>query len=90
MDRAHRVFSRSCRVLCAGVLLAFTSTATFANEDNCRRLEALHEQYAGVELTSAQKGIKRQMVAWYNKNCGARRAATAVNTQPRGDAPRWD
>jgi hypothetical protein len=76
--------------LCAGVFLAFTSTASLANEHNCQRLEALHEQYAGVELTIAQKGIKRQMVAWYNKNCGARRAATAVNTQPRGDGRRWD
>jgi hypothetical protein len=27
--------------------------------ENCERLEALADQYAGVELTSAQKQLKR-------------------------------
>jgi hypothetical protein len=38
-------------------------------------LENLARQYAGVELTSPQKQLKRKLVAWYYKNCGERRAA---------------
>jgi hypothetical protein len=53
--------------LCGG-LLVFSSTAAFSGE-NCQRVEALAHQYAGVQLTSDQKQIKRQMVAWYSTNC---------------------
>jgi hypothetical protein len=53
--------------LCGG-LLVFSSSTAFSS-DNCRRLEALAHQYAGVQLTSDQKQIKRQMVAWYSTNC---------------------
>jgi hypothetical protein len=38
------------------------------------RLETLGNQYAGVELTSAQKQLKRKMVTWYSTHCGARSA----------------
>jgi hypothetical protein len=54
-------------VLCGGFLL-FSSSAAFSS-DNCRRLEALAHQYAGVALTTEQKEMKRQMVAWYSVNC---------------------
>jgi hypothetical protein len=53
--------------LCGGLLVVSSSVA-FSGE-NCQRLEALAEQYAGVQLTSEQKQIKRQMVAWYSTNC---------------------
>jgi len=53
--------------LCGG-LLVFSSSAAFSSDD-CRRLEVLAHQYAGVQLTSGQKQIKRQMVAWYSTNC---------------------
>jgi hypothetical protein len=61
-------------LLLSGAVMLMTSTGTLANE-NCRRLEALAQQYAGVQLTSAQVQIKRRMVAWYNKNCGSTRRA---------------
>jgi len=54
--------------LSAGLLLAFSPNAALRAE-NCQRLEALANQYAGVELTSAQKQLKRRMVAWYSTNC---------------------
>jgi len=53
--------------LCGG-LLVLSSSAAFSS-DNCRRLEALAQEYAGVQLTSEQKQVKRQMVAWYSTNC---------------------
>ena len=54
--------------LSAGVLLALSPNPAFSDE-NCHRLEALAHQYAGVQLTSDQKQIKQQMVAWYSTNC---------------------
>jgi hypothetical protein len=54
--------------LSAGLLLTFSPNAALSAE-NCQRLEVLANQYAGVELTSAQKQLKRRMVAWYSTNC---------------------
>ena len=50
-----------------------SSTGALSNE-KCQQLENLARQYAGVELTSLQKQLKRKLVAWYFKNCGERRA----------------
>jgi hypothetical protein len=58
----------SCATLSAGLILAFSSNAAFSAE-NCQRLEALANQYAGVELTSAQKHLERKMVVWYSTHC---------------------
>jgi hypothetical protein len=59
--------------LATGLLLAIASSAALGNE-NCQRLEALAQQYAGVQLTSTQKVLKRRLVAWYKQNCGSQRA----------------
>jgi hypothetical protein len=59
-----------------GLTLMCGPTTSFAN-DNCRRLEALSRQYANVELTSGQKQMKRQMTAWYNRNCQLHQSAEA-------------
>jgi len=71
--RANETFPSSLgqyfgAALSAGVLLAFSPNPAFSNE-NCHRLEALAHEYAGVQLTSDQKQIKREMVAWYSMNC---------------------
>jgi hypothetical protein len=49
-------------------MLALNSNAAVSTE-NCQQLEALAAQYAGVELSSDQKQLKRQMVAWYSTHC---------------------
>jgi hypothetical protein len=59
----------------AGLLIAMSGTSALSNESNCRRLEELARQYAGVQLTSEQQQIKRRLVAWYSDNC--KRARTA-------------
>ncbi|MGA8610642.1 MAG: hypothetical protein WB760_02790 [Xanthobacteraceae bacterium] len=56
--------------------VAFIPTRSFA-DDRCQQLEALHAQYAGVELTSYQKQIKVKLVAWYNVHCPNRHVAGA-------------
>jgi len=69
MEHSPSALARqSCAVLSAGLILALGSNAALSAE-NCQRLEALANQYAGVELTSAQKQLKRQMVAWYSTHC---------------------
>ncbi len=69
MDHVPSALARQSRaVLSAGLILAFSSNAAFSAE-NCQRLEALATQYAGVELTSAQKQLKRKMVVWYSTHC---------------------
>ncbi|MEA2989931.1 MAG: hypothetical protein QOG83_2642 [Alphaproteobacteria bacterium] len=60
-------------VLCAGLFLSITSTASLADQ-RCQQLEALNRQYAGVSLTTDQKMLKRRLVAWYKQNCSSRRA----------------
>jgi hypothetical protein len=58
----------SLAALSAGLILAFASNAALSAE-SCQRLEALANQYAGVELTSTQKQLKRKMLVWYATNC---------------------
>lgn len=64
-------------VAAAGLLVAASGTPALSNEENCRRLEDLARQYAGVQLTSEQQQIKRKLVAWYNDNCKRPRNAQA-------------
>ena len=64
-------------VIAASLLIATSSTAALGNESNCRRLEDLARQYAGVQLTSEQKQLKRRLVAWYNDNCKRTRSVQA-------------
>jgi hypothetical protein len=59
---------RSLAALSAGLILAWSSNAAVGAE-NCQQLEALANHYAGVELTSAQKQLKRKMVVWYSAHC---------------------
>jgi hypothetical protein len=67
---------RMCLALCAGLFFSLASTAALAADERCGQLVALNRQYAGVKLTSEQQDLKRQLVAWYNVNCGgARRTA---------------
>jgi hypothetical protein len=54
-----------------------------SNESQCRQLEDLARQYAGVKLTSHQQQLKRKMVAWYNGNCKRTRNAHARRTIER-------
>ena len=77
MDHFPSVLARQCRAaLSAGLILAFSSNAALSAE-NCQRLEALANQYAGVELTSDQKQLKRKMVSWYSTHCMHRAARCA-------------
>jgi hypothetical protein len=69
MDHFPRTLARQpLAVLSAGLILAASSKAALSAE-NCQRLEALAIQYVGVELTSAQKQLKRKMVIWYSTHC---------------------
>jgi hypothetical protein len=70
-----RVGGHSFIGLAIGLSLAMTSSAALGNE-NCQKLEALAQQYAGVTLTSSQKVLKRRLVTWYKQNCGSRREDT--------------
>ena len=62
-------------VIAAGLPVAVSGTGAWSNESNCRYLEDLARQYAGVQLTSHQQQIKRKLVAWYNENCRRTRSA---------------
>ena len=64
-------------LVAAGLLTAASGTGALSNEGNCRRLENLARQYAGVQLTSSQRQLKRKLVAWYNGNCKRTRSADA-------------
>ena len=46
-------------VVAAGLLTAASGTGALSNEGNCRRLEDLSRQYAGVQLTGSQQHMKR-------------------------------
>ena len=77
MDLTVTAIARhSRRLLCAGLFLTVASTAALA-DDRCQQLVALNQQYAGVQLTSAQKLLKSQLVAWYRQNCRSTRSADA-------------
>jgi hypothetical protein len=56
-------------LMAAGLSVAMSGTAALSNEGNCRQLEDLARQYAGVKLSSRQQQIKRRLVAWYTDNC---------------------
>jgi hypothetical protein len=62
-------------VIAAGLLIVTSGTSALSNENNCRRLEDLAQQYAGVQLTSQQQRLKRKLVAWYHGNCKRTRSA---------------
>jgi hypothetical protein len=64
------------RLLCAGLVLTLASTVSRADE-RCQQLVALNQQYAGVQLTSVQKQLKSQLVAWYKQNCRSSQSADA-------------
>ena len=64
-------------VMTASLLFVTSGSAALSNESNCRRLEDLARQYAGVQLTSEQKQLKRKLVAWYKDNCKPARSAQA-------------
>jgi uncharacterized protein YeaC (DUF1315 family) len=63
--------------LCAGLLLAAAATSASAADERCQQLVALNKQYKGVALTSDQKELKVQLVAWYKSNCMKTRSAAA-------------
>ena len=55
MDRFPGMLALQCRAaLSVGLILAFSCNVA-SSAENCERLEALANQYAGVALTSAQK-----------------------------------
>jgi hypothetical protein len=70
-------------VMAAGLLIATGGTGALSNESQCRQLEDLARQYAGVKLTSHQQQLKRKMVAWYNGNCKRTRSVHARRTIER-------
>jgi hypothetical protein len=72
------VAKRSAILFIAAALLTATSGSNaLSSESNCRRLEELARQYAGLQLTSEQKQLKRRLVAWYNDNCKRTRSIQA-------------
>jgi len=56
-------------------VMATGGSPALSSEHNCRRLEALARQYAGVQLTTQQQQLKRRLVTWYNGNCTRTRSA---------------
>jgi hypothetical protein len=77
MARTGNVFVRPLVVaMVAASFIAMGGTPALSN-DNCRRLEDLARQYAGVQLTSSQQQLKRKLVGWYNANCKRTRSADA-------------
>ena len=77
MARTGKLVARPLAIAAlAGMFIAMSGSAALSN-DNCRRLEELARQYAGVQLTSSQQQLKRKLVAWYNANCKRTRSADA-------------
>jgi len=77
MSWAGNAFARPLFIIStAGFLSGAGGTEAWSNE-NCRKLESLARQYAGVTLTTDQKQLKRRLVAWYNGNCKTTRSAQA-------------
>ena len=70
-------------VMAAGLPVVASGSAALSNDSQCRQLEGLARQYAGVKLTSHQQQLKRKMVAWYNGNCKRTRNAHARRTIER-------
>jgi len=71
-------------MIVAGLMIATSGTGALSNESNCRQLEDLARQYAGVQLTSYQQQIKRKLVAWYNDNCKRTRSAQVRRARSNG------
>ena len=76
MDRLGRRVVRPSVFIVAAGLLTMGNTGALSGEANCRRLEDLYRQYAGVKLTSQQQQLKQRLIAWYNGNCRTRSAET--------------
>ena len=70
-------------VITAGLPVVASGTGALSSESQCRQLEDLARQYAGVKLTSHQQQLKRKMVAWYNGNCKRTRNVHARRTIER-------
>ena len=66
-------------VIATAALIAISGTAALSNDSNCRQLEDLARQYAGVKLSSYQQQIKRRLVAWYQDNCKGTRTSDSAN-----------
>ncbi len=82
MDHFPNALARQSRaVLSAGLLLAFSSNAAIS-AGNCEQLEALANQYAGVQLTGEQQQLKLKMVAWYSTNCVRHHARRLASQRP--------
>ena len=82
MVRFGNGFARSVILgISIGLIIAMSGTSALSNESNCRQLEELARQYAGVRLTSQQQQIKRRLVAWYNGNCKRTRSTRAELTR---------
>jgi hypothetical protein len=64
-------------VVAAALVVAVSGVSPAIADERCQQLESLAQQYAGVELNSAQKKIKRHMVVWYEHNCRISRSAEA-------------
>ena len=75
MARTGSVFVRLLSIVVAVGLFQTISGGGALGSDNCRRLEDLARQYAGVRLTSDQQKLKRRLVSWYNVNCRRTRSA---------------
>lgn len=74
--RMNVTLLRASLVFCiATFVIAHSSIARADDSDNCAQLEALNQQYLGVELTPAQKKIKVRLVAWYMQHCTKRNLA---------------
>jgi hypothetical protein len=67
----------------AGLLLSTVSSPAHADE-RCGQLVRLNKQYRGVALTSEQKQLKVQLVAWYKENCGRRKLRSARRAAEAG------
>ena len=78
MDHFPSVLARQCRAaLSAGLILAFSCNAALSAE-NCQQLEALANQYAGVELTVIRSSSSAKWLARTR-----RIACTARLAEPR-------
>jgi hypothetical protein len=69
VNSGNRLPGRLLLVASIVLLVAMSGTSARSNENNCRRLEDLARQYAGVQLTSQQQKLNLRLVAWYKRNC---------------------
>jgi len=69
--------------MAAAMPVVMSGSGALSNESQCRQLEDLARQYAGVKLTSDQRQLKRKLVAWYNENCKRTRNVHARRTIQR-------